>query len=88
MYNLQLWHCIKPADCDSVGRHFVRKCCRKLTVMRFSWMCGTVQRMLENKTRKDTEIKFYKLLCLSMGVKTGLWLDLKGEKLKQQKCAF
>jgi hypothetical protein len=35
-YKLQLWQRIKPADRNS-RRDFVGKCCRKLTVARFSW---------------------------------------------------
>jgi hypothetical protein len=57
---------------------------------RFQHMCGTTQRKLKNETRKDTWITFYKVIAdsLCMEVKTGLWINLKGGKLKQQKCVF
>jgi hypothetical protein len=33
---------------------------------RFLHMCGTTQRMLKNKTRKDTQFTFYKVIAVSM----------------------
>jgi hypothetical protein len=39
-------------------------------------MCGTIKQTLKNKTRMETQIKFYKVMITSVGsmaVKSGYW---------------
>jgi hypothetical protein len=57
----------------------------------FYQICETIQGTIKNKNRKNTQIKFCKvilLLCSCMEEKTGLSLAVKGGKLKQLKCDF
>jgi hypothetical protein len=35
---------------------------------KFNYMCGTIKRTLKNKTRKETQIKFYKVMAVSDGL--------------------
>jgi hypothetical protein len=58
---------------------------------RFQHTCGIIRRMLKNKTRKDTQINFYNVLVVPMLMcrsEKRLCIDLKGGKLKRQKCAL
>jgi hypothetical protein len=38
---------------------------------KFNYMCGTIKRILNNKTRMETQIKSYKVMLAFMAARTG-----------------
>jgi hypothetical protein len=36
----------------------------RIKLNKFQYMCGTIKRTLTNKTRKDTQLKFYKVMVV------------------------
>jgi hypothetical protein len=37
-------------------------------LQKFNCMCGTIKRTLKNKTRTETQIRFYKIMVVSAGL--------------------
>jgi hypothetical protein len=54
---------------------------------RFNQMCSTIRRTLKNKTRKETQAKFYKAMALSvLTYRSEIWIATK-EQAKKIKTA-